>query len=506
MTDGPRELKDLRSATVRGLRWVMVARPSVELMLVGSMVVLARLIPPAQFGHFATASLVSGFGAASVTAITTALVQRPTLEREHLQAAHALALAAGLVLAGLTLLAADFIIDPTFGPGTASAVRLSAPGTFVAAAGAVPFAVLQRRLEFRRLSVNDIVGSAFRSFGSVALALIGLDAGALVLGMVAATAAQTAMAWRWAPPPLPRPRWRPTRELLHNGAPNWLAAVSWIGFANCDYAIVGARLGAVQSGLYFRAYTLAVEYQKKVSNVASTLGLPVLARTRNSEDLGELRAQMVSLLTVLLFPCLVLLAVLAPVAVPVVFGPEWAPAVVPTQILAVGGAATLVIDAVGTTLMASGRSRAVLGFGWGHFVTYAVAVWFVAPLGLTGVAAAAAGVHAAYVVVAYALMLRSGRVGVLARIWEDIAPATCSCVAIAATAVPLNLAMSAADVPTFLHLAAVTLVAAVSYLAVLRTFFPAAWQTVVSLVRRLLPNRIAHRRPAPVLAAAALED
>src|SRR4051794_22306026 len=347
-SDGPRDLKDLRNATVRGLRWVVFARPLVEMMLVGSMVALARLIPPAEFGRFATASLISGFGAASVSAITTALVQRPELERQHLQAAGALALASGAVLGVLTLLAASVIVDPIFGHSTAAIVRLSAPGPLIAAAGAVPFAVLQRRLEFRRLSVNDVIGSAFRSGGSIALALIGLGGGALVLGLLAGTAAQTVLAWLWAPPPMPRPRWRPTRELLHYGTPNWLAAVSWIGFANCDYALVGARLGAVQSGLYFRAYTLAVDYQKKVSNVASTLGLPVLARTRNSEDMDALRAQMVSLLTVLLFPSLALLAIVAPVAVPFIFGEEWRPAVVPTQVLALGGAATLVIDAVGT--------------------------------------------------------------------------------------------------------------------------------------------------------------
>ena len=36
-------------------------------------------------------------------------------------------------------------------------------------------------------------------------------------------------------------------------------SISWVGFSNVDYAIIGARLGALRTGLYFRAYTLAVE-------------------------------------------------------------------------------------------------------------------------------------------------------------------------------------------------------------------------------------------------------
>lgn len=501
MTDGPQDLRELRDATLRGLRWVMVARPLVECMLLGSMVALARLIPPAEFGHFATSSLISGFGAASVSAITTALVQRPQLEREHLQAANALALACGAVLLGLTLLAATVVVVPIFGEGTADVVRLSAPGALIAAAGAVPFATLQRRLAFRRLSVIDVAGSGVRAFGSVALALAGLDGAALVLGVLAGTAAQSALAWLWAPPPLPRPDRRATRDLLHYGTPNWLAAVSWIGFANCDYAIIGARLGAVPAGLYFRSYTLAVEYQKKASHVMATVGLPVLARTRTGQDMDALRGQMVGLLTVLLFPCLTLLAVVAPVAVPWVFGPEWRAAVAPTQVLAVGGAATMVIDAVGTTLMAAGRSRAVLGFGWAHFASYAAAAFFTAPLGLTAVAGAAAAVHTAFVFVAYRLMQRDKRARVFTRIWKDVAPAVSCCAALLAASLPTAAAMSALGAPPLLHLTVVTLAGACAYAAVLRTCFAPTWRTVVSFVRRLLPRRT--RRPST--AAAPLE-
>ncbi len=498
MSDGPQDLKDLRAATVRGLRWVMIARPIVELTLIGSMVALAHLIPPIEFGHFAAASLISGFGAASVSALTTALVQRPELRHDHLQAATAIALASGAVLVGLILLAAELLVVPIFGDATADIVRLSAPGALIAAAGAVPFAQLQRRLDFRRLSIIDVAGSGLRGLGAVALALlVGLDGPALVLGVLAATAAQTALAWLWAPPPFPRVRLQATKELLHHGFPNWLAAVSWIGFANCDYAIVGARLGVLQSGLYFRAYTLSVEYQKKVSNVMATVGLPVLARTRSGEDMGALRGQMVSVLTVLLFPCLALLAILAPVVVPWVFGPEWEPAVGPTQVLAIGGAATIVIDAVGTTLMASGRSRAVLGFGWAHFVTYAIAVWFTAPLGLTAVAGAAAGVHTAFVFVAYGLMHQTAGPRVLARVWDDVGPAVSACAALVAVSLPASLALSGLGAPALLNVAVVTLAGGCAYLAVLRTWFPSAWRTLATFASRLAPSRLRGRRAAP---------
>jgi lipopolysaccharide exporter len=494
MTD-ERDLNGLRAASVRGLRWVMIARPLVECVLLGSMVALARLISPAEFGHFAIASLIAGFGGASVSALTTALVQRAQLDRDHLQAANALALGSGVVLLGLTLVAANLIVVPIFGTRTAELVRLSAPGTLVAAASVVPLAVLQRQLAFRRLSIIDVTGTSTRALGSVILAVAGLNGSALVLGVLAGTVVQTAVACAWAPPPAPRVRRDAVREVLHFGLPNWVAALSWIGFQNCDYAIVGARLGALQAGFYFRAYTLGVEYQKKVSQVMDTVGFPVLARTRSSEDMGTLRAQMVRLLTVLLFPLLALLAVVAPVAVPWLFGPVWRPAVAPTQVLAIGGGATLVIDAVGSTLMAAGRPRAVLGFGWAHFAAYASAVFVTAPLGLTAVASSAAVVHTAFVFVAYWLMLPDDRRHVPARIWSDVGPAVASCLALVAVSVPASVAMSAVHAAPIVDLTVVSLGGACAYLGILRRCFPETWRMLVSFIGHLLPGWL-RRRPA----------
>jgi O-antigen/teichoic acid export membrane protein len=205
--------------------------------------------------------------------------------------------------------------------------------------------------------------------------------------------------------------------------------------------------------------------------------------------MASMRGQMVRFLTIVLFPLLVLLAIVAPVFIPWLFGPSWAPAVVPTQILALGGAATLVIDAVGTTLMAQGRPRALLGYGVGHFAVYAVAVFALAPLGLAAVAAAAAVVHTAFLVVAYLLMLRGSRESALRCLWDDVAPATVACLGLAAVAVPIDLALSAADVPALLHLVAVPLVAIPAYLLTLRACFRTTWRTVRGLVQQLVPHR-----------------
>ena len=58
------------------------------------------------------------------------------------------------------------------------------------------------------------------------------------------------------------------------GLPASIASISWVGFRNCDYAIVSARLGAVQAGYYFRAYMLAVEYRRRSASSWVRWGSP----------------------------------------------------------------------------------------------------------------------------------------------------------------------------------------------------------------------------------------
>jgi O-antigen/teichoic acid export membrane protein len=489
--------EELTAATAAGLRWVTAARVGAEIFLLGAMVVLARLIPPADFGMFAVVVIVQEL-ALSMPAegIGGALVQRRSIGREHLQGGLTLSLlvAAGLIAA--TLVLAAVVVAPLFGRETAELVALSTPWFALGAVYAVPIALLRRRLDFRRLSMVDLTSSLSRASVAVILAAVaGLDAAALVIGNLVGMAAALALALAFAPVPLPRWRPRAIRELLPYGGPAALACIAWTGFRNADYAIVGARLGTAQAGFYWRGFQLAVEYQRKISMVMTQMAFPVLARTAGATEMFALRERMVQLLTVVVFPLLVSLVLLAPDVVPWLFGPNWEPAVLPTQILAGAGAATVVIDAVGSVLMAAGRTRALLAYGVAHFAVYATAVLVAAGRGLTAVSIAAVTVHGVFLYIAYRVLLhgRDGRAPAL--IWHDLRAASLSCVALAAVAAPVQWALRDTGAPAEVHILAVGACGGLAYLAALRTGFPTAWDDLRAAVRRVVP---AGAVPAPI--------
>ncbi len=489
MTAAPPSGEELRTAAAHGLRWSAISRPAIELMQFLSIVVLARLIAPAEFGRYAIALIFAEVAKLPVAGgLGTALVQRKTLDPEHEETGFAMALGGGLALTGLTILASRLIVAPIFGPSTGVFVRIMAPLCLIEALATVPVAKLRRQMAFRRLSELELLNSGVRVIVCVALALVGLGGEALVLGVIAGATVAAVLACLSAPLPRPGMQLTAARELLGYAVPVALSTISWVGFGNVDYAVIGARLGVLRTGYYFRAYTFAVEYQSKIGMLMNQVGFPVLARTGSRGELDQLYRQMIRMLTIVLFPALVLLAIAAPVAVPFLFGPRWSPAIVPAQILALGGASAIIFEAVGTVFMTTGRVRTLLGFGWAQFIVYGLAVYAAAPQGITAVAIAGAVVHALFAVLAYVLMLNDSTERSLRRLWSDIAPATVSCAGLAVVAVPVSHALSVARLPAVLWLSVLVLVGLVPYLVTLRVCFPATWRAQCSILERILPG------------------
>lgn len=503
MSDDSLASDQLRSATVRGLRWTIVARPVSELSIVASMLVLARLVAPAEFGRYSVAAIGLSLAAIPSGALTAAVVQRRSLDRGHMQGTFALTLGIGLLLSGLMALLAGFVVAQVFDARTAVLVRLSIPAAFLTMAITVPTARLQRDLRFKRIAIIAVTSDVIQGATGIVLAVMGLQAKALIVACDAATLAGALLTLVWAPPPRPRLLWGKTRELLGYSGAYTLASISWVGFQNCDYAILDAKVSPLAAGLYYRAYSTGVKYQDKIGQVMSSVGFPVLARSRTDGAMDELRAAMSQLLALVLFPLLVLLAITAPEFVPWLYGARWTPAVVPTQILAIGGASTLLTNVVGAVFQAGGRKRALMGFGWGHFLTYATAVFLTCSHGIVAVAIAAAVVHTAFLFVAY-LLLYSGKPGqAFAALARDTGATLLGCAALAGAAIPISIA-TAGHVPVIAYMALVCSIGGAAYLLTLRLAAPQSWQLLRKLVTHLLPYRLRRRSivPARVQSAA----
>lgn len=481
---------ELREATLDAVRWVSIARGAAEVLAFAAGVVLAHLITPAQFGRLAVAVIVSEM-AEAITAegLGNALVQRRTVDRAHLQAGMAIGIAVGFGLMMITLFLAPLLTTPLFGAPTTSLFQLFAPVFLLSGAKIVPLSLLQRRLDFRTSSVIELSGVLLSAVTAVVLAAtLDLQAKAYVIGAIASSALTLILLLGVTRPPIPRLRLREMRELLSFGIPAAFAGLSWVIQRNIDYMILGVRLSAAQVGFYYRAFTVSVEGERRISGIVTRLALPVYSRTQDLAHMRELRARIVRANATVIFPLLALFIVIAPELMPWLFGAHWQPAVLPAQILAGAGMAITVNGANSPLLLAANRPRALSLFNLFQLVGYAATILYCSSNGLISVCIGVVAFQLA-VTLAYAVLLHRLVDMPADQLLHDLGAAIVGSLLVVAVALPLSSLLAVPEVPMLVRFALVGACAGCAYLAVVRLLFPAAWGDLGLVAARVLRRK-----------------
>jgi O-antigen/teichoic acid export membrane protein len=489
---------ELKEATFKSLRWVTLARFAAEGLSLAAGVLLAHLVPPDQFGRVAVTIVVSELALALANqGAGSVLVQRKVVDHAHLQATALLALTVGVALTAATLVFAPPLVTPLFGEETARLFQLLSPTFTIAAIGIVPLAMLERRLDFRRISMIEITTVLVGSVASVVLAVLGFEAEAYVLGFVIGLVVWATLLVIVGPAALPRWHRRELREITAFGVPAGLASIAMVGYGNVDYLILGAKLSPAQVGFYYRAYTLGVQYETKISDILARLAFPVYSRTESADHMRDVRSRVVRINATVIYPILALFIAVAPELVPWLFGHRWEPAVLPAQILAVAGMARMINNGTPPLLLAAGRPRTLLAFNLCRLGVLAAAVLIAASAGLIAVCIVVAAFQVITLVASYALML-SRVVGVsLRQLSIDLAPAISASAIMLAAALPLTHAIAASGASSPTTVAIVSALSAPIYLAALRVLSPKAWSDLALLMRKVLLR--GGRRKSPPL-------
>ncbi|MCW3015527.1 MAG: oligosaccharide flippase family protein [Solirubrobacterales bacterium] len=488
----------LKEATITGVRWVVLARVISEVLAFAGVVVLARLVPPDAFGRAAVALILVPLATIlTFEGFAAALVQRASLHERHRETAMCTSLVAGALLSALTWLLARPVCGPLFGSSTAALVELVSPVFVLASAGAVSRASLWRVLDFRRTGVVDVAALFAGTATAVGLAVGGLDAAAIVGGALTQTAVCSGLLVILARPP--RPRWhaREQREITAFGLPASFAGLVGVLFTNVDYAIVAARAGALQAGLYWRGWQLGVGYQEKISRVMMQLAFPVYSRTTDAAQLRAMHERATRVHAVVVFPLLAMLAVSAPVLVPTVFGPAWTPAVGPAQILCLAGMIAAILTGYPQVMLAIGRPRALLTFNATVVVLYAILVTVSISSGLIVLSFAVVGAYVCVLFGAYLVLLGPHAGMTLRGLAREIAPAVAGCVALVVVCAPLSHLLQRAGAPALVTLAMLGTSGACAYIATVRALFRPVYLDVLGLAAHVLPQRLVSR-PRPL--------
>jgi O-antigen/teichoic acid export membrane protein len=322
------------------MAWVAWGGAATALLKIVVLVILTRLLAPADFGLVSAAFVVIAFSLNfSQLGLGPALIHRPDLQPRHVSTAFYASIGFGLLVAAIIWLAAPLIAGFFRMEHLTPVVRALALVFPIAGLATAPESLLQRNLRFRLLANRDVFayGVGYGIVG-VGLALLGWGVWALVLAQLTQVVLRTAILLRVSPSLIPaRPTWGSFIELMDYGVGQSISRVGVIMANQADNLVVGRWLGAVPLGEYSRAYQLMSVPTGLLGDVIDKVLFPTMARAQDdSRRLAVAFLQGTALLALVTLPVGVVAAVLAPELVAVAFGSRWAGLVAPFQVLALG--------------------------------------------------------------------------------------------------------------------------------------------------------------------------
>jgi O-antigen/teichoic acid export membrane protein len=352
------EARDLKRSTTRGTAVSLAGQATNFVLRTGSMMVMARLLTPADFGLVGMVAAVTGFlGLFRDLGLSMATIQRVSITDAQTSTLFWVNVAAGGLLAVLCVLLAPAMVAFYGEPRLFWVTAALGLGFLFNGAGAQHRAMLQRSMRFLALSTTDIAALVFSLAASIAAALAGAGYWALVVASVGGQVAGTLGAWlaaRWIPG---RPRrGAGVRSMLMYGGKLTLSNVVAYAAFNADKVLLGRFCGAEPLGIYGRAYQLI---NLPTDNLNSTIGqvaLPALSRVQ--DDPVRLRDYFLKgygFFLSLVLPVTTACALFADDIVRVFLGPKWHEAAPIFRLLAPTILAFALVNPFGWLLQATGR-------------------------------------------------------------------------------------------------------------------------------------------------------
>lgn len=303
-------------------------------------VILARLLTPESFGLMGLCAIVIGtMETFTRPGIGQALIQRQSSFEEARDTAFTLLLVRGLLLAlllvALAPFAARFYNSAELGP----MLKMLSIVFVVGGLLNINTIARQKELNFRHLTYANQISAFLGTIITIVGAYILRNVWALVIGQISTATIHSLLSYYFIPG---KPRIRINNkiafELLAYG--KFITASSVVLFAatNIDTAVIGKVLGTETLGYYVLAFTFANLVTSNISKLASGIMMPAYSKLQG--DIPKLRSaylRTLNLVSLLTFPATAGVLITASFIVNTIYGPNWAPAVVPLQILVIFG-------------------------------------------------------------------------------------------------------------------------------------------------------------------------
>ena len=350
----------LESKAVRGVPWTIVSYAANKVITVGTTVVLARLLVPADFGLFALALLATnGLSMFNDLGLGGTLVLRQDLDRRAQGTVLTVMMATAATLAVVLAVCSPLIARAFDEPRLEDILLALAPIVLLGGANWFHEALLQRELEFRRRFTALMTQSVVYAAVAISLGAF-VDAGvwSLVGGQLAGVLTYGVVLLIVVPYRV-RPVFERDVARLTLGTGSGFLVQRTCAFLqeNADYLAVGRLLGPTQLGFYSMAYRLGELPYWAIADPVAKVTFPGFARMlERGEDVRPTFLATLRIVALVACPLSLALSAAAGPFTRVVLGDDWLPMVPVLAILGVWGVIRPVQVTLGWLLNSAGAA------------------------------------------------------------------------------------------------------------------------------------------------------
>ena len=353
--------------------------------------VLARLLSPLDFGLMGMVMVAIGFATTIADlGLGAAVIQRQDVTDEQLSTFFFFNIFLGAILCAIVYFSSGLIAAFFKKSALIGLLKIISFSLVIISMGQIFRTLLQKWMDFKSLFKVEISGIIIYGVSSIALAIKGFGVWSLVYGFLVRQAVETGLLWALT---AFKPRLvfnlKKIKNLINFGIYVFGERIINYFNRNLDYIIIGRFLGTEALGFYTLAYQLMLFPVSKMSGMVGKVIFPVFSIVQN--DNTKLRngyLKVVKYISLITFPMMAGLFVVAPEFISVIYGTKWQPTVLVLQILCIVGAMQSIGTTVGSVLYSKGRSD--IAFKWNCFAIccYAAAFLLGVRRGIVGVATA----------------------------------------------------------------------------------------------------------------------
>lgn len=350
--------QELKVKAVRGFFWTLFENIGGQLTQFLTFIILARLLAPETFGLISLANIFIHFVQALVdSGFSSAIVQRKDLEPEHLDTAFWANLGIGCLLTVIGIATSGAVAQFFRQPELSPIISVLSINVLLNSLSGTQSAILTRELNFKGLTIRQIIGSVVGSVVGITMAGFNFGVWSLVGQTLVGSLVGCILLWRIS-------KWRPGIKIsgrhfkdLFSFGINFVGIGLLVFFSRrIDDFLIGYFLGATALGYYTVAYKMFISLMQIIQHSTQKVSFTSFSRLQDQpEELRKVLYQCTRLISVIGIPAFIGMALVAPEFVPIFFGEQWSTSIPIMQVLSFNGVLVAAMSFTGSFINSLGK-------------------------------------------------------------------------------------------------------------------------------------------------------